>query len=89
MKTQQTKSEERNARKEQFRMMEGKISDEQNRAISSIERRLNPRFNMDVSMDSPTFQPRTNTPYNPRTRQELAFGTLDEALASEGGIGGL
>lgn len=88
MQTQQTKSEERNARKEQFRMMEGKISDEQNRAVSSIERRLNPRFNMDVSMDSSTFQPQTS-PYNPRTRQELAFGTLDEALASEGGIGGL
>lgn len=88
MTKQQTKSEAANARKEQLDMMQGKMSSDQTRTAQNIQERLNPRFNMDVSFDTPSFTP-TASSFNPRTREKLAFGTIDEALAEQGGIGDL
>ena len=89
MEKQQTKSEAKNARDQQLNMMSGNRSRPQQRVFGEIVDRLSaPSIPISGDGETPLFQPATN-PMNPRARNELAFGTIDDAITAQGGIGGL
>ena len=84
----QTKAEAINARQSQADMMSGKMTSDQTRTAKNIQERLNPRFNLDASAVTPV-APRPINNLNNQARNELAFGTVDDAITAQGGIGGL
>ena len=84
----QTKAEAINARQSQADMMGGKMTSDQTRTAKNIQERLNPRFNLDASAVTPV-APRPINNLNNQARNELAFGTVDDAITAQGGIGGL
>ena len=84
----QTKAEQINARESQLDMMSGKMTSDQTRTAKNIQERLNPRFNLDASAVTPV-APRPINNLNNQARNELAFGTVDDAITAQGGIGGL
>jgi hypothetical protein len=84
----QTKAEAINARQAQADMMGGKMTSDQTRTAKNIQERLNPRFNLDASAVTPV-APRPINNLNNQARNELAFGTVDDAITAQGGIGGL
>jgi hypothetical protein len=89
MEKQQTKTEARNARQEQLSMMSGNRSRPQTRVASEVIDRLSaPSFPISGDGEAPLFTPATNK-LNPAARNQLAFGSVDDAISAQGGIGGL
>ena len=82
----QTKAEAINARESQLNMMSGDVSREQMSIAKDIQERLNPRFNINANLPRPV---NLSNQFNNQTRNELAFGTIDDAITAQGGIGGL
>ena len=89
MEKQQTKTEAKNARDQQMSMMTGNRTGPQKRVFGTMVDRLSaPSIPISGDGEAPLFQPATN-PMNPRVRNELAFGSIDDAISAQGGIGGL
>ena len=95
MEKGQTKIEAQNAREQQLNMMSGNINKSQQRVtgelLNRINRTMQPISGEDVA---PTFTPASSA-FNPRSpqnnavRNALAFGTVDDAITAQGGIGSL
>ena len=95
MQKGQTKIEAENAREQQLNMMSGNINKAQQRVTGELLNRIN-RTLQPISGEetTPSFTPTTSffnprSPLNNQVRNELAFGTLDDAIAAQGGIGNL
>lgn len=87
MKNPQKDIEFEAARKEQFEMLQppGFLTDEQ----AEIGRRVTDMQTNNIPVNMPTFQPSAMS-LTPGAREQLAFGTLDQAMAAQaGGIGSL
>jgi hypothetical protein len=94
MEKGQTKIEAQNAREQQLNMMSGNINKSQQRVTGELLNRIN-RTMQPISGEGvdPTFTP-ASSPFNPRVpnnavRNALAFGTVDDAITAQGGIGSL
>jgi hypothetical protein len=95
MERGQTKIEAQNAREQQLNMMSDNINKSQQRVtgelLNRINRTMQPISGEDVA---PTFTPASSA-FNPRSpqnnavRNALAFGTVDDAITAQGGIGSL
>ena len=89
MEKQQTKTEAKNARDQQMSMMTGNRTGPQKRVFGTMVDRLSkPSIPVSGDGEKPLFQPATSS-MNPRVRNELAFGSIDDAISAQGGIGGL
>ena len=95
MQKGQTKIEAENAREQQLNMMSGNINKAQQRVTGELLNRIN-RTMQPISGEetTPSFTPATSSfnprsPLNNQVRNELAFGTLDDAITAQGGIGSL
>ena len=95
MERGQTKLEAQNAREQQLNMMSGNINKAQQRVTGELLNRINRTMQPIGGEDTPpTFTPATSSfnprsPLNNQVRNELAFGTLDDAITAQGGIGSL
>ena len=95
MEKGQTKIEAQNARQEQLNMMSGNINKSQQRVTGELlNRKTQPTFPASGDDSPPLFTPATSSfnprsPLNNRTRNELAFGTIDDAITAQGGIADL
>jgi len=95
MEKGQTKIEAQNAREQQLNMMSGNINKSQQRVTGELLNRIN-RTMQPIGGEEvdPTFTPASNV-FNPRSpqnnavRNALAFGTVDDAITAQGGIGSL
>ena len=94
MEKGQTKIEAQNAREQQLNMMSGNINKSQQRVtgelLNRINRTMQPISGEDVE---PSLTPASSL-FNPRmpnnaVRNALAFGTVDDAITAQGGIGSL
>ncbi len=90
MERGQTKIESQNARQEQLNMMSGNINKAQQRVTGELMNRIN-RTMSPISADDtpPLFTPAAGAPMSPQVRNELAFGSVDDAITAQGGIGNL
>ena len=89
MEKQQTKTEAANARQEQLNMMSGNRTRPQKRvATEVIDRLTTPSLPISGDGSVPLFTPAASN-LTPNVRNELAFGSIDDAIQAQGGIGGL
>jgi hypothetical protein len=90
MQKGQTKIEAQNAREEQLNMMSGNINKAQQRVVGEMMNRIN-QTQQPISFEDtgPLFEPAAGAPMSPQVRNQLAFGSVDDAIAAQGGIGGL
>lgn len=89
MEKQQTKTEAANARQEQLSMMSGNRTRPQKRvATEVIDRLTTPSLPISGDGSVPLFTPAASN-LTPNVRNELAFGSIDDAIQAQGGIGGL
>jgi hypothetical protein len=91
MEKGQTKIEAQNAREQQLNMMSGNINKAQQRVTGELMNRIN-QTQQPISFEDtgPLFEPAAGgAPMSPQVRNQLAFGSVDDAIAAQGGIGGL
>ena len=90
MQKGQTKIEAQNAREQQLNMMSGNINKAQQRVTGELMNRINQTM-QPISADDtpPLFTPAAGAPMSPQVRNELAFGSVDDAITAQGGIGNL
>jgi hypothetical protein len=91
MQKGQTKIESQNAREQQLNMMSGNINKAQQRVTGELMNRIN-QTQQPISFEDtgPLFEPAGGgAPMAPQVRNQLAFGSVDDAIAAQGGIGGL